>query len=69
MTTDQTTAIVNTAPDTLAMQNVPKPAPPPGWVRIRTVACGICATDLEMIHGWERTGFPPSRTRMVRAGG
>jgi len=27
-------------------------------VRIRTAACGICATDLEMIRGSIRTGFP-----------
>ena len=27
-------------------------------VRVRTAFCGICATDLEMIAGWERTGFP-----------
>src|SRR3954452_9177682 len=23
------------------------PAPPPGWVRIRVHACGICGTDVE----------------------
>jgi 2-desacetyl-2-hydroxyethyl bacteriochlorophyllide A dehydrogenase len=27
-------------------------------VRIRTGACGICATDLHMIAGWDRTPFP-----------
>ncbi len=27
-------------------------------VRIRTGACGICATDLQLIAGWERTPFP-----------
>lgn len=25
---------------------------------IETIACGICATDLEMIAGWDRTGYP-----------
>jgi 2-desacetyl-2-hydroxyethyl bacteriochlorophyllide A dehydrogenase len=27
-------------------------------MRIRTAACGICATDLNMIAGWKRTAFP-----------
>jgi len=40
------------------MRNVPTPSPGPGEVRIRTAACAICATDLAMIAGWERTGFP-----------
>ncbi len=34
------------------------PSPGPGQVRIRTHACGICATDLKMLAGWERTGYP-----------
>lgn len=40
------------------MQELPTPSPGPGEVRIRTAACGICATDLEMIAGWRRTSFP-----------
>lgn len=51
-------AIVNTAPGRVGMQQRPMPEPGPGQVRIRTAACGICATDLEMIAGWQRTGFP-----------
>jgi len=51
-------AIVNTAPNRLEMMEYPTSHPGPGQVRIRTGACGICATDLEMIAGWERTGFP-----------
>ena len=51
-------AIVNTGPDRLALKEIPAPEPAEGWVRVRTRACGICATDLEMISGWERTGFP-----------
>ncbi len=50
--------IVNTGPNRLEMQDLPLPEPEPGQVRIRTGACGICATDLEMIAGWDRTGFP-----------
>ncbi|MCC6442666.1 MAG: zinc-binding dehydrogenase [Armatimonadetes bacterium] len=51
-------AIVNTAPDRLEWLDLPLSQPGPGEVRIRTGACGICATDLAMIAGWERTGFP-----------
>lgn len=51
-------AILNTGPGRLEWQEVPTPEPGPGQVRIRTTACGICATDLEMIDGWERTGYP-----------
>ena len=51
-------AIVNTAPNKLEMLEWPMPEPGPGQVRIRTGACAICATDLEMIAGWNRTGFP-----------
>jgi threonine dehydrogenase-like Zn-dependent dehydrogenase len=51
-------AIVAAAPNRLELQELPLPAPGAGQVRIRTAACGICATDLEMIAGWERTPFP-----------
>ena len=51
-------AIVNTAPGRLEWREFPLPKPRAGEVRIRTGACGVCATDLAMIAGWERTGFP-----------
>ncbi|MCX6992664.1 MAG: zinc-binding dehydrogenase [Kiritimatiellaeota bacterium] len=51
-------AIIVTAPHRLEFKDLPMPAPAPGQVRIRTTACGICATDFEMIAGWERTSFP-----------
>src|SRR5579871_5358192 len=51
-------AIVNTAPNQLELLDYPLPEPAPGQMRIRTGACGICATDLEMIKGWDRTGYP-----------
>jgi len=51
-------AIVNTGPNQLEWRELPRPEPGAGQVRIRTGACGICATDLEMIAGWPRTGFP-----------
>ncbi|HDR15371.1 MAG TPA: hypothetical protein ENN79_07830 [Desulfobacteraceae bacterium] len=51
-------AIVNTGAKRVEWKDWPKPEPGPGQVRIRTAFCGICATDLEMIGGWERTGYP-----------
>jgi len=51
-------AIVNTAPNELKWLDWPLPEPGHGQVRIRTGACGICATDIFMIAGWERTGYP-----------
>lgn len=51
-------ALVNTAPGCLELQECDPPAPGPGQVRIRTAACGICATDLEMIAGWARVNKP-----------
>lgn len=51
-------AIVNTGPGKLEWRTWPTPEPGPGQVRVRTAACGVCATDLKMIAGWERTGFP-----------
>jgi threonine dehydrogenase-like Zn-dependent dehydrogenase len=51
-------AIVNLGPGLLALKCRDRPDPAPGEVRIRTGACAICATDLDMISGWDRTGFP-----------
>lgn len=51
-------AILNTGPGKLEMREVPAPEPGAGQVRIRTAFCAICATDLQMIAGWKRTGFP-----------
>lgn len=51
-------AIVNTGPNQLELLELPMPEPGSGQVRIRTSACGICATELAMIAGWKRTGFP-----------
>jgi threonine dehydrogenase-like Zn-dependent dehydrogenase len=51
-------AIVNTGPGALELREWPLPQPGAGQVRIRTAACAVCATDLKMIAGWERTGFP-----------
>ncbi|MDX9981543.1 MAG: alcohol dehydrogenase catalytic domain-containing protein [Lentisphaeria bacterium] len=51
-------AWTNTAPGRIERRTLPLPEPAAGQVRIRTLACGICATDLEMVAGWSRTGHP-----------
>ena len=51
-------AIVNVGPGCVDWKDWPLPEPGPGQARIRTAACSICATDLDMIAGWSRTGFP-----------
>lgn len=45
-------------PGVVALENVPTPEPGEAQVRIRTAYCAICATDLAMIAGWERTPYP-----------
>ncbi|MGB9587072.1 MAG: zinc-dependent alcohol dehydrogenase [Armatimonadota bacterium] len=49
---------MNVAPGQLEIREMPIPHAGTGEVRIRVAACGICATDVQMIRGWERTGFP-----------
>jgi threonine dehydrogenase-like Zn-dependent dehydrogenase len=51
-------ALVNTGPGRLELLNWTMPSPGPGQVRIKTLVCGICSTDLMMIGGWDRTGYP-----------
>ena len=51
-------AIVLAAPGRLEMRDVPLPEPRAGQVRVRTAACGICATDLVMIAGAPRVRCP-----------
>jgi threonine dehydrogenase-like Zn-dependent dehydrogenase len=53
-------AIVNTAAGRVQWLDWPLPEPGPGQVRIRTAACGVCATDLHMIAGWWTSSSPIS---------
>lgn len=45
-------------PGVVGMDDVALPEPAEGQVRIRTACCAICATDLGVIDGWERTPYP-----------
>ena len=51
-------ALVLVEPGRLVLRQQPTPVPGPGQVRIRTAACAICATDLEMIDGSDRSFYP-----------
>jgi len=51
-------AIVLVEPGRLEWREVPAPRPGPGQVRVRTAACGVCATDLAMIAGDPRVRPP-----------
>ena len=44
-------AAVNTAPGRIEWRDLPEPEPGRGEVRIRTAACGVCSSDLELIAG------------------
>ncbi|HEY6635482.1 MAG TPA: alcohol dehydrogenase catalytic domain-containing protein [Acidimicrobiia bacterium] len=45
----------------LAVEDVEKPEPAPGEVLLRVRACGLCGTDLKMVHGaFSERGWPPS---------
>ncbi|MCL5984536.1 MAG: zinc-binding dehydrogenase [Candidatus Thermoplasmatota archaeon] len=43
----------------LSIEEVPVPTPAPGEALIRTVACGVCATDLHYLHGTPTFHPPP----------
>jgi 2-desacetyl-2-hydroxyethyl bacteriochlorophyllide A dehydrogenase len=34
-----------------ALRDGPEPETPPGFARVRVLACGVCATDLHLLHG------------------
>lgn len=52
-------AIANTELNKLEMlSDLSKPEPGVGQVRIRTGAVGICATDLQVVGGWQRAPYP-----------
>jgi L-iditol 2-dehydrogenase len=52
-------ALVLTAPSTFELQDVPAPDVPPGHVRIRVAACGICGSDVHGMDGSSGRRQPP----------
>jgi L-iditol 2-dehydrogenase len=44
----------------LRVERVPVPEPGPGEALCRVRACGICGTDLKLVHGGFRGVWPPS---------
>jgi 2-desacetyl-2-hydroxyethyl bacteriochlorophyllide A dehydrogenase len=54
-------AAVLRAPEDLVVEEVPRPEPPPGWVRVKVRASGICGSDLHIYtgqHPWLAAGSP-----------
>jgi alcohol dehydrogenase, propanol-preferring len=44
-------AMVLSAPDELALADVPDPEPGPGEIVVEVAACGVCRTDLQIVSG------------------
>jgi L-iditol 2-dehydrogenase len=45
----------------LRVQEVEDPVPGPGEILVKVSACGLCGTDLKMVHGhFQERGWPPS---------
>lgn len=51
-------AVVIDGPDICQLSDVPSPVPAPGWALVRVRACGICATDVEVLHGRIAAEYP-----------
>lgn len=43
----------------LQLDDVPVPEPAPDWVRVRIRACGVCGSDIHVVHGITPTGPLP----------
>src|SRR5688500_20309899 len=53
-------ALIKTAagPGHVELRDIPEPQPGPGQVKLEITACGICGTDLHVLHDTFRN-FPP----------
>ena len=52
-------------PGRATLRDGAEPDAPPGWASVRVDACGVCGTDLHLLHGME---LPRGRTYPVRPG-
>ncbi|MFD7429100.1 zinc-binding dehydrogenase [Streptomyces sp. NPDC059814] len=51
-------AVFDPATAELTVRDVPVPVPAPGEVLVRVAACGICHSDLSLLHGVFKTKLP-----------
>lgn len=51
-------AVIVEAADSVALVEAPMPAVPAGWALVRLKACGVCATDIEVIRGRHLVTYP-----------
>ena len=61
MTKETMRAAILRAPGNMVVEEVPLPEPPPGWVRIKVRASGICGSDIHIFtgqHPWLAPGSP-----------
>lgn len=56
MNTTESNLRVVISPGDLSLRHVAKEARPAGWARLKVLACGICGTDLHLLHGMK---MPP----------
>jgi glucose 1-dehydrogenase len=52
------------APQSAALEDIPDPQPPRGWLVARAIALGVCGTDIDIVKG-EFGAPPPGRKRLV----
>ena len=45
--------------NTLRLKEMPKPECKPGWLMLKVMSAGVCATDAHIIHGTFFNGEPP----------
>ena len=50
--------------DSARLEQVPEPDPSQGTIVVRTLAMGVCGTDIEIVHG-EYGQAPPGATRLI----
>jgi 2-desacetyl-2-hydroxyethyl bacteriochlorophyllide A dehydrogenase len=51
MSTSDTNLSAIISPGQLSLAELPREPRAPGWARLKVLACGICGTDLQLLHG------------------